>query len=412
MITLEPVERALVPVDSEAASRISGPNYDEFQGNREIWELLQSNPSSILRVTMAHCDTPSTDAFLVEGSEEALERSASNMVELIDSPDTRIVPRMLWVYEIAKPGQESRQIGVGGMARTAEIRTAETPNGVIIRNEGVREPKARGRAELIERTRAYVGVVNNAVEDRGDVLLESLEEYAGSRTSDFAVEDERGRRHSVWLMTDAIAIDATRGLLADEPCAFVADGNHRSAAAAMLGREQFLSVFFPARTMGISPYNRLVTTEHAFDEIRPRLEESFEVAELGNLGGYQPRETHEIGLYMGGTWFRLTPRPGTYNPGNAVEAIDADIVQRKLFDETLGISDAADGRLHYVGSNKESDYLRQQVDSGDCQVAVTLPAVTMPQFIEVCRQNRFMPPKSTWFEPKVRSGLVMALHDG
>ncbi len=420
MITLETVERALLPVDSEAARRISGPNYDEFQGDREIWELIRANPSSILRVTMAHCDAPSEATILVEGSEESLLRSAANMAELLESPDTRVVEDMLWVYEIARSGHEPRQIGLGGMARLAEIRTAETPNGVIIRNEGVREPKARGRAELIERTGAYVGMVNNAVEDRNDVLLTALRVHADSHTTDYEVEDEKGWHHRVWLVTDASEIEAFQRLLADEPCAFVADGNHRSAAAAMLGREQFLSVFFPVKTMGISPYNRLVDTSHRFETIRRDLEAAFAVEELGDIGaseasgsgsGYQPQATHDIGLYCEGKWYRLRPRDGCFDPDNAVEMIDADIVQRKLFDEIFGIADAADERLRYVGSNKDAAYLAREVDAGSYRYALTLPAVTMAQFIEVCRQNRFMPPKSTWFEPKVRSGLVVALFD-
>lgn len=411
MITLEPVERALVPIDSEAARRISGPNYDEFQGDREIWDLLQSNPSSILRVTMAHCDAPSESEFLVEGSEDALSRSATNMAKLVASEDTRLVEDLLWVYEIARPGHEPQQIGLGGMARIAEIRTPETPDGVIIRNEGVREYKARGRAELIDRTKAFVGVVNNTVEDSGDRLLAALRAHADTRSADYAVEDEKAWRHSVWLVTEAAEIAAFRNLLAEEPCAFVADGNHRSAAAAMLGRKQFLSVFFPAKTMGISPYNRLVQSALGFEEIRTGLEANFSVEALDSGSGYQPRDTHHVGLYAEGTWYRLEPRPGAFGPDNAVEVIDADIVQRKLFSEVLGILDAADERLRYVGANKDAAYLAREVDAGRCRYAVTLPAVTMPQFIEVCRQNRFMPPKSTWFEPKVRSGLVMALLD-
>jgi uncharacterized protein (DUF1015 family) len=409
MITLETVKRALLPVNSEAAARISGPNYDEFQSDREIWELIQSNPSSILRVTMAHCDTPLETMFLKEGSEEALERSASNMAELIESSDTRVLEDVLWVYEIARPGHEPRQIGLGGMARIGEIRTAKTPDGVIIRNEGVREPKARGRAELIEKTRAYVGVVNNTVEDQEDRLLGALREYAENRATNFAVEDEKGWHHRVWLVTEAVEIDSFRKLLAEEPCAFVADGNHRSAAAAMLGRGNFLSVFFPAGTMAISPYNRLVETAHRFEEIRPDVEAAFEVEALETAAGYQPQKTHEVGLYTEGMWYRLRPRAGCFDPANAVEVIDADIVQRRFFDEVLGISDAADTRLRYVGSNKDAVYLAREVDAGRCRYALTLPAVTMAQFIEVCRQNRFMPPKSTWFEPKVRSGLVVAL---
>ncbi|MFQ5526671.1 MAG: DUF1015 family protein [Thermoanaerobaculia bacterium] len=409
MITLEAVERALVPVDSEAAARVSGPNYDEFQGDREIWELLQANPSSILRVTMAHCDVPSERTWVKEGSPEALERAAANTRELVASPDTREIEKMLWVYEIA--GASSRQIGVGGMARIGEIRTETTPDGVIIRNEGVREPKARGRADLIERTKAYVGVVNNTVEDSDDVLLDALSAHVQALEPDLTVEDEHGYEHRVWLVTEPEEITRFRGLLAAEPLAYVADGNHRSAAAGMLGRDRFLSVFFPSRTMGIAAYNRLIQCERPFAEIRAAVETSFAIEDLGDIPGYQPERTHDVGLYSGGSWYRLTPRSSTYDSDNAVEVIDADIVQRKLFDEVMEIAAAADERLRYVGANKSAVYLRDEVDAGRAGYAVSLPAVTMDQFIEVCRQNRFMPPKSTWFVPKVRSGLVIALLD-
>lgn len=411
MITLEPVRRVLLPVDSAAAQRLSGPNYDEFQGDREIWELLRENPSSILKVTMAHCDAANLDAILREGSTAALDRAAANTRALIESEETRVIEDALWVYEIASSGGETRQLGIGGMARIGEIRTAENPAGVIIRNEGVRLPKAQGRADLIERTNAFVGVVNNTVEDRDRVLEQALSEVAASREPDLAVEDEHGYRHCVWLLSAPGEIDRFRAILAAEPHAYVADGNHRSAAAGLLGSEQFLSVFFPARSMGIAPYNRLVRTGVPFDEVRSKLEASFEIEDLGDLPGFQPQETHEVGLFAAGRWYLLRPRPSTYDPANAVEVIDADIVQRKFFDEVLGMSDAADDRLTYVGANKDAAYLREQVEAGRARYAVTLPAVTMEQFIEVCRQNRFMPPKSTWFVPKVRSGLVIALID-
>ena len=109
------------------------------------------------------------------------------------------------------------------------------------------------------------------------------------------------------------------------------------------------------------------------------------------------------------TWHRLTPQEGTFDPASAVETVDADIVQRLLFDEALGIHDPRDGRLTFVGGNRSASYLRKRVDSGEFAYALTLPAVTIEQFLRVCRQGRFMPPKSTWFQPKVRMGLVTAL---
>ena len=412
MITITPVPRALVPVDSEAAARITAPNYDEFQGDREIWDLLQGSPMSVLRVTMAHCDTPSPTDITAGEAAASLIRAKLNMVELIESDLTREVRNMLWVYEIQDPRRpDAPQIGLGGMARTAQIRTEATPRGAIIRNEGIRESKARGRADLIEATDALIGTVNNAIDDASGEIQAALEARASSSAPDFEVTDHYGNRHRVWLVDDRSAIGRFRQLFAEEPHAYVADGNHRSAAAAMLGHESFLAVFFPATTMSIYPCNRLVTdTGDPASGLTAAVAKKFEIGGSLETVAYQPAETHQIGLYSREQgWMHLRPLPGTFDPDNAVEAIDADIVRRNLFAEVFGIDDAGDPRLTFVGSNKDAAWLQAAVDEGRAAYAVTLPAVTMEQFIEVCRQNRHMPPKSTWFEPKIRSGLVMAL---
>lgn len=411
MLGIEPVERALVPADSDAAGRISAPNYDEFQGDDEVFRAIRERPESVLRVTMAHCAVPSPDEILGQDSAEALERAALHFRELRESERTRVARNLLYVYEIQDPQRPKvRQIGLGGMAPTAEIRTDDRPDGRIVRNEGIREEKARGRARLVERTGAFIGTVNLVVEDRGDRLQRALEAHADARPEDFRAEGERGCTHRVWLVSDPGEIAAFRALLADEPQAYVADGNHRSAAAAMLGRESFLGVFFCAGTMGLAPYNRLVRSPHiSLEELVPMLEEHFEVQPLPGVEAFQPSTVHEIGLYAEGLWHRLTPRPGAYDPDDAVQTVDADIVQRLFFDDVLGITDPRDERLTFVGGNRDVLYLMERVDSGEFAYAVTLPPVTMEQFVDVCRQGRFMPPKSTWFQPKLRMGLVMAL---
>ena len=423
MITITPVRRALVPVDSAAAALVSAPNYDEFQGDLEIWNLLQKNPTCVLRVTMAHCHADSPEDIGQGDSQAALAKAGTNMEELKESELTEEVRDVLWVYEIEDPTRPAvRQIGLGGLARTDEIRTDATPHGTIIRNEGVREPKARGRADLIEATQAIIGMVNNGVDDATGEFQSRLEAHAAGTPTDFEVTDQHGNRHRVWIVRDPQTIQSFQELLAREPHAYVADGNHRSAAAAMLGYEHFLSVFFPARTMGIRPYNRLVrTSAHStdeqdsalgMDELAALIQERFEVDTPVEADFYQPTETHEIGLYTPDRgWLRLRPLPGTFDPDDAAEAIDYGIVQKNLFAHVFGIAEAGDDRLTFVGSNKDAAWLQGEVDERRVDYAVTLAAVTMDEFIEVCRQDRQMPPKSTWFEPKVRSGLVMALLD-
>jgi uncharacterized protein (DUF1015 family) len=178
----------------------------------------------------------------------------------------------------------------------------------------------------------------------------------------------------------------------------------------MLGYEHYLAVVFPASTMTIAPYNRLV--DLARDQragLVPQLQRSFNVAAHSDPGALQPKQTHEIGLYDGSAWWALHPRPGTFDPNDAAQDIDADIVQRQIIEQVLGVADARDERITYVGANRDAAWLQAQVDEGLHGCAITLPPVTMEQFIRVCLQDKLMPPKSTWFVPKIRSGLVMAM---
>ena len=411
MPTLIPISRALIPVSSEAAQLLSGPNYDEFQSDQEVWQILQGNQESILRVTMAHCDVPNCENILDEGSAEALLRAKENIAELQNSPLSRVAEQILVIYKITEARRpEHSQIGLAGMALSSEIRTEQNPLGVIIRNEGIREKKVQGRAKLIEQTSSYVGVVNNAVDDASGALSNALDSYASDRSCDYFARDEKGNVHEIWLVTQNEEVDYFCKLLANEEWAYVADGNHRSAAAAMLGKEEFLAVFFPVARMSISPYNRLIDALQLSErELLEKLSPSFEIEKLGSNEEYQPTATHEIGLYTSENWYRLQPKANSFEAGNAVEEIDADILQRKFFAEVLDINDASDNRLNYVGGDRDSKYLMSRVDSGEFNYAITLAPVTMEQFVNVCKQNRFMPPKATWFEPKVRSGLFVAL---
>ena len=408
MITIRPIRRALVPVDAPAAARVSAPNYDEFQHDEEVRALIRRTPESVLRVTMPHCD-PEAEEAVAADSLPALERAAANMRSLIASDSVRVAHDLLYVYRIDDPSRPGvDQIGLGGMARIDEIRTDANPAGPIIRNEGVREPKARGRAQLIEATSAFIGTVNCAVPDTSGAFAHALERLASDRAPDHGAGDDRGCRHDIWLIDDPSMKARLIELAAAEPEAYVADGNHRSAAAAMLDREHFLCVFFPLARMSLAPYNRLVRDVGMDDAaLLAALGERFAIEEVP--GAHQPARTHQIGLYTGRAWYRLLPLPGSYDERNAVECIDADIVQRNFFDAVLGIAKPGDHRLNFVGGDRDLDFLQAGVDSGEYRYAVTLAPVTLRQFAAVCRQNRIMPPKSTWFQPKIRSGLVMAL---
>lgn len=413
MVSLAPIPKALVPTTSAAARALSSPNYDEFQNDREIFDLIRRQPNSVLRITMPHATAESPAEMLEEGSSAALAAASSRMADLRSGPLTREARQVLFLYEIADPGRSgTRQIGLGGLASARDILTDETPQGTIIRNEGVRPAKARGRADLIRSTKAIIGAVNNAVEDRDGSFATLLASVADARAADYCATAEDGCLHKIWLLEGSQERTETLAELRAEPFAYVADGNHRSAAAAMLGLDGFLAVMFPASGMGLAPYNRLVAdAQRTPEEWTSLLAPAFHVQQAPSGSDYQPTAPHEIGLYAGGVWLQLTPRSGTYDSANAAESIDAAIVQRHVFEGVCGISDPRDERLTFVGGNRDAAYLRSRVDSGERAFAITLPPVTMEQFIEVCRQRRMMPPKSTWFSPKIRSGLVMALLD-
>jgi uncharacterized protein (DUF1015 family) len=255
-----------------------------------------------------------------------------------------------------------------------------------------------------------MGTVNLAVDDTSGEFLGALGDYAKSRKPNFETHDESGNLHRVWLVDDPKEVERFRALVAREPHAYVADGNHRSAAAALLGYEHYLAVIFPASTMTIAPYNRLV--DLARDQragLVPQLQRSFQVESFKEPGALQPKRTHEIGVYDGTAWWSLHPKAGTFDPNDAAQDIDADIVQRQIIEQVLGVADARDERITYVGANRDAAWLQAQVDEGLHGCAITLPPVTMEQFIRVCLQDKLMPPKSTWFVPKIRSGLVMAM---
>ena len=416
MVSIRPIPRALIPIDQAAAEAIFAPNYDEFQSDDEVFAELRERPDNVLKVTMPHVAVPSATMYLDEGSPEAMQTAAVNMRHLIEHVQTKTLEDVMFVYAITcASAPHDRQIGLGGFASTAEIRTDATPEGCIIRNEGIRQEKADGRARLIEATNAYIGIVNCVVKDQSGDFLKALEDYASPENQAFHANTENGETHHVWFV-DGEDGRKLRELLAAEQAAYVADGNHRSAAAAALGKKDFLAVFFTADRMGLAPYNRLVPDVGVPPEtIRERLADSFDVSPADDTP-FAPKEPGIIGLYLtdgagSGEWLKLTAKEGSFDATDAADSIDAAVVQKNLFDTILGIVDPKDKRLNFVGGNKSAAWLQSQVDAGTYAMAVSLAPVGMNQFMAVCEQNRFMPPKSTWFVPKIRSGLVMALLD-
>ena len=239
---------------------------------------------------------------------------------------------------------------------------------------------------------------------------------------DFTAED--GVRHQLWTGSDGKTIDGLTSLFAGIPALYVADGHHRTAAAARVGEEMmrknpnhtgneeycwFLAVIFPDNQLGIIDYNRLVKDLNGLseDEFLARLGRDFLVENKGSEI-YKPDRLHNFGMYLNGNWYSLTAKPGTYDDKDPIGVLDVTVLSDRVLDSILGIKDLrTDKRIDFVGGIRGLGELKRRVDSGEMKVAFALYPVTMQQIIDIADSGKIMPPKTTWFEPKLRSGVVI-----
>ena len=238
---------------------------------------------------------------------------------------------------------------------------------------------------------------------------------------DFTTDD--GVTHTLWLVGDKRTIDVLTGLFAGLPALYVADGHHRSAAASQVrelrkrgnpahsGGEEynfFLTVIFPDNEMNIMPYNRVVKNlnEHSVAEFMARVAARFEITPTSSI--LEPTQRHQFGMYIGRKWYELLPREGSFDENDAVARLDVSILQDNLLNPVLGIRNPrTDQRIHFVGGIRGTVELERLVDSGEYEVAFALYPTSIKELMDLADAGKIMPPKSTWFEPKLRSGLFV-----
>ncbi len=239
---------------------------------------------------------------------------------------------------------------------------------------------------------------------------------------DFVAPDGFG--HHFWVIDDEKTIARITEIFAELPSFYIADGHHRSAAAALVGDEKrrnnpnhkgdeeynyFLAVCFPDNQLNIIDYNRVVRDLNGLSEEQflAAVAKNFDVKEMG-AEIYTPERLHNFSLYLGGKWYSLTAKPGTYNDNDPIGVLDVTISSNLILDEILGIKDLrSDKRIDFVGGIRGLGELKRRVDSGEMKMALALYPVTMQQIIDIADTGNIMPPKTTWFEPKLRSGLVI-----
>lgn len=295
--------------------------------------------------------------------------------------------------------------------------------GVIKRHELTRREKEDDRMRHVLATDANVGPAFFAYPDN-DTLNSIISRYAHTEPEYDFVALEDGFRHRFWVINNSEDIATITQEFAKMPALYIADGHHRSAAAVRVadekakanpqntGKEEynfFMAVCFPASELTILDYNRVVKDLNGMstEDFLKALEKDFVVTQVGT-DEYRPRHRHEFSLYVDGSWYSLTARPGTYDDNDPIGSLDVDISSRLILDKLMGIKDLrSDKRVDFVGGLRGLKELKNRVDSGEMRWALALYPVSMEEIMKIADSGNIMPPKATWFEPKLRSGLVI-----
>ena len=296
-------------------------------------------------------------------------------------------------------------------------------DGTIKKHELTRKDKEEDRMKHVRVCDANIEPVFFAYPDNA-TLDQLIMRYAATAPEYDFIAPIDGFRHQFWIIENAEDINLITAEFEKMPALYIADGHHRSAAAALVGAEKakqnpnhkgdeeynyFMAVCFQASQLTILDYNRVVTDLNGLteQEFLTRLEKDFVVEDKGT-DIYRPNALHNFSLYLNKHWYSLTAKDGTFDNSDPIGVLDVDISSRLIFDSILGIKDfRTDKRIDFVGGLRGLEELKRRVDSGEMQMALALYPVSMQQIMDIANTGNIMPPKATWFEPKLRSGLVI-----
>lgn len=412
MATFKPF-RALRPIPEKAAAIASMP-YDVMDSDEARAEV-KKNPLSYLHVEKPEIDLPlGTDLYAPEVYAKARENLLRYVNEGLMKQDSR---PMFYIYRQTMDGRD--QIGLVGLASVDEYM-----NGIIKKHELTRADKEADRIRHVDTCDAHPSPVffTYRHQDEIDATVDKVMRQKDP-VYDFVSDDGIG--HALWLMDSEEDINAIQAAFAKLPCLYVADGHHRTASAAKVGlvrREQnpdytgeeefnfFMTVIFPDNQLKIFDYNRVVKDLNGLtqDKFLAKVREKFSVEPVSQAGPFRPSKLHEFGMYLGGTWYKLEALPGTWDDTNVVDSLDVSIMQNNLLHPILGIGDPRrDNRIDFVGGIRGLGELVRRVDSGREAVAFAMFPTSMDELLGIADAGEIMPPKSTWFEPKLRSGLFI-----
>lgn len=406
-----------------------------FKGIRppkDLVEKVESRPYDVLsseearveagdnEMSLYHIIKPEID-FSPETSEydpKVYEQAANNFKKFQDKG---------WLVQDEKPSYYIYAQTMNGKTQYGLVVGAfvdDYLNGTIKKHELTRKDKEEDRMKHVRVNDANIEPVFFAYPDN-KVLDELINKYVKNHAPEYDfIAPIDGFRHQFWVISDANDIDVITKEFAKMPALYIADGHHRSAAAALVGAEKaknnsnhkgdeeynyFMAVCFQASQLTILDYNRVVKDLNGLTSAQflEKLEQNFDVKKMGKEM-YHPTGLHNFSLYLDGEWYSLTAKKGTYNDADPIGVLDVDISSRLILDEILGIKDLrTDKRIDFVGGIRGLNELKERVDSGEMKMALALYPVSMQQIMDIADSGKIMPPKATWFEPKLRSGLVI-----
>ncbi|WP_026750391.1 DUF1015 domain-containing protein [Sediminibacterium sp. C3] len=401
--------RALRP-QPQLAKQVASLPYDVLN-SAEAKIAAQGNSHTFLHITKSEIDL----------SDKIDIHSAEVYAQAKDNLDAFIKRDVL--FRESKPCYYIYQLIMNGRSQTGLVCVSSVDdyeNDLIKKHEFTRPEKEQDRINHIKTTGAQTGNVFLAYRNHAavDTIINNWKQ-AKSPVYDFIAED--GIQHSIWIVSDSDIVDSITAVFEKEiPCTYIADGHHRAASAAKVrkqisgevpeGANYFLTTLFPSNQLYIMDYNRVVKDLNGLskNDFLAALSASFDVVSMGKQM-VKPEQLHTMGLYVGGEWFLLTAKPGTYS-NDPIGVLDVSVLQEKILGPILGILDQrTDKRIDFVGGIRGLGALEQRVDSGEMAAAISLYPVTIDQLFAIADSGNVMPPKSTWFEPKLRDGLLTHL---
>ena len=411
MAIIKPFKGVRPPQD--LVEQVASRPYDVLNSEEARIEA-EGNEKSLYHIIKPEIDFPvGTD----EHDERVYQKAAENF---------RMFQEKGWLVQDDKENYYVYAQTMNGKTQYGLVVGAYVPdymNGVIKKHELTRRDKEEDRMKHVRVNNANIEPVFFAYPDNAE-LDAIVKKYTLQQPEYDFIAPGDGFGHSFWVIDKEEDITAITKAFEAMPALYIADGHHRSAAAALVGAEKakqnpnhrgdeeynyFMAVCFPANQLTIIDYNRVVKDLNGMtpEEFLAAVGKNFIVEEKGE-DIYKPSGLHNFSLYLDGKWYSLTAKPGTYNDNDPIGVLDVTISSNLILDEVLGIKDLrSDKRIDFVGGIRGLEELKKRVDSGEMKVALALYPVSMKQLMDIADTGNIMPPKTTWFEPKLRSGLVI-----